>query len=72
MCVEKEWQKKGIGKQIVLAITEKAKEKNLPHLFMAARTHVIGFYEKLGFQVIGEIFPSKITKIPHKTMMMDL
>jgi len=72
MAVKKEYQKKGVGRKIVLTIVEKAKELKIPHLYMAARVHVIGFYEKLGFHVTGEIFPSKITQIPHKTMVMDL
>ena len=74
MAVQKEWQTKGVGKQTVLAIIEKAKQENLSHLYMSARTHVIGFYEKIGFQVKEEegTYPSKITKIPHKTMVMDL
>jgi N-acetylglutamate synthase-like GNAT family acetyltransferase len=72
MAVLKESQGKGVGKSIVLAMIEKAKELKVPHLYMAAREHVIGFYEKLGFHAEGGIFPSKITGIPHKTMVMDL
>jgi len=72
MAVKKEYQKKGVGKKIVLTIIKKAKELKITHLYVAARIYVIGFYKKLGFREIGKIFPSKITQIPHKTMIMDL
>ncbi|RBP92159.1 putative GNAT family N-acyltransferase [Cytobacillus firmus] len=66
ICVLKENRQSGSGKAIMDKIEEHAKKQGLPALKLNAQTQAIPFYEKLGYQVISEVFMD--AGIPHRTM----
>jgi len=51
MAVKKEFEKRGIGKEIYLSLEKEARNKNIKLITLNAREQSIGFYEKLGFTV---------------------
>ncbi len=51
-----EYRKKGIGKALMAKIEEYAKANNINELVLHAQLYVKDFYEKLGYQSVGEIF----------------
>lgn len=57
----------GVGAKIIEAGIEVLKEKNVHLLWCDARLVATGFYEKMGFEVLGEIY--EVPQIgPHKLM----
>ena len=68
MVVRPEWQKQGIGQQLVSRLVEKAVELGLNRVTLAARTDAVGFYERLGFVPTGGVFASLLTAVPHLPM----
>jgi len=49
MAVAKTHERKGIGKQIVAALENDAKEKHINSIILDARESAIEFYEKQGY-----------------------
>ena len=66
----KEYRKQGIGKLIMDAIEEYAKNNNMPFLILHAQLYVKDFYEHLGYIVEGEIFQE--AEINHVLMIKTL
>lgn len=61
----------GAGKQIIEFAIEKLKQKNIELLWCDARLEATGFYEKLGFITLGDIY--NVPHIgPHKLMFIEL
>jgi len=56
MAVSPGLQHKGIGAQIIRFAERITREKGFDTLMMHAREPVIGFYEKLGYHLVGEPF----------------
>ena len=52
MAVADDWQKKGVGRGIVLHMEGIARQQGAQHLFLHARDNALGFYQKLGYEVI--------------------
>jgi predicted GNAT family N-acyltransferase len=66
MAVRNNQQGKGIGQQIIRFAETLARDKGFKVLTMHARDTAIGFYEKQGYKVIGDMF-YEVT-IPHHKM----
>ena len=47
--VKIEFQRKGIGQDLIRFVESAAKEKNMERLFLSSNLSAVGFYEKLGF-----------------------
>jgi len=70
VAVRKEWRQHGVGKALMLAIIERAYMESATHIVLNAQTHALGFYEALGFNVVGgEFFMSGIG---HQVMIKRL
>ena len=63
--VLKQFRNLGVGKALVLFILEKL--KNEKFIYLIAQESVIGFYDNLGFDLIGEFFYE--AEIPHQKMV---
>ena len=63
--VLKQFRNLGIGKALVLFILEKLKIKKF--IYLIAQESVIGFYDNLGFDPIGEFFYER--EIPRQKMV---
>jgi len=52
MAVADDWQKKGVGREIVKHMEGIARQQGARHLFLHARDNALGFYQKLGYEII--------------------
>ncbi len=67
MAVEKIFQGKGIGKQILRLLEARAIKENAVKIIINARDHVLNFYKKSGYKIVSK-FDGSDTGIPHTTM----
>lgn len=72
MVVAPEWQHQGLGKAIIMALLERAAAEQAHTIVLDARTDAVGFYEKLGFEQISDVFPSAKTGVLHVRMQKKL
>jgi len=70
MAVADIYQGKGIGKKILLFAEQVAKRRGYSTIRMHARKTAVGFYEKIGYHIIGDEFTE--VGIPHYEMVKTL
>ena len=70
MAVLAAWRKTGIGSAMLGKLLAIAKEHGLSKVFLHAQTSAVGFYEKHGFNALGEEFMD--AGIPHRYMEKEL
>lgn len=68
LVVKKRHRNKGIGRKLMLKAISYAKEKQFQGMELDSQLPVIPFYEKLGFQTVGDVFDD--AGIPHKKMLL--
>ena len=56
MATDPAFQQKGLGKILITAAENLLKQKQIPFFWFNARQSAFGFYEKCGYQMIGELF----------------
>ncbi|MDW5376975.1 GNAT family N-acetyltransferase [Halomonas sp. HP20-15] len=61
---------RGIGLALMQAAIEAARERGHAHAELAAQTHALAFYRRLGFEAYGAEFMD--AGIPHRNMRLDL
>jgi predicted GNAT family N-acyltransferase len=66
MAVLAQSRRRGVGTRLLQALLERAKEKNMPRVFLHAQCDAIPFYQKQGFRVVGGVFME--AGIAHQTM----
>jgi GNAT superfamily N-acetyltransferase len=66
MAVLNNLQGKGIGRALMQFAENIARDLGYKKLTMHARATAVGFYEKLGYSVVGDVF-EEVT-LPHNTM----
>lgn len=70
MAVSQSLRGKGIGKQVLIALLEHARQEGHQELALHAQTHAIRFYERQGFIAEGEEFIE--ADMPHRLMRRRL
>jgi predicted GNAT family N-acyltransferase len=70
MAVPNNMQGKGIGRALMIFSENIARDQGYKKLIMHARKTALGFYQKLGYSVVGEEF-EEVT-IPHYVMEKNL
>jgi predicted GNAT family N-acyltransferase len=66
-----EFRRTGVGRAVMNALHDLARERGIALLTLAAQTHAIGFYERLGYVLRpGEVFLD--AGIEHRWMDFDL
>ena len=60
----------GIGRQVMDRIELLAGDRSLERLELHAQTHVEGFYERLGYETVSDVFEE--AGIPHVEMIKQL
>lgn len=60
----------GVGVALMRAAIQAARERGHPHVELAAQTHALAFYERLGFEAFGDEFLD--AGIPHRNMRLSL
>ena len=56
MAVAREYERKGIGRMIVGALEQEAKDKDVQTIVLDAREPAVGFYQKLGYRIEAESY----------------
>lgn len=56
MAVDPEYQRTGIGKQIILTLHQRAKQLKLKKIVLDAREPSLEFYHKLGYKIIQKSY----------------
>ncbi len=70
ICVLKDYRNKNYGTIVINELTKKAKDLGASSVHLHAQTHVVPFYEKLGFSKYGQEY--KEAGIKHINMMKDI
>lgn len=70
ICILSSYRKHGIGRVIIAALEQWAKEKGLAHAKLHGQTQAEGFYQKLGYHTASEMFMED--GIPHVLMKKTL
>jgi len=70
MAVLPDWQGQGVGRELVRAAVEGAREAGGRQLLAHARESAVPFYERLGFEVEGAPFVQ--VGLPHRTVSLRL
>jgi predicted GNAT family N-acyltransferase len=70
MAVLPDWRGRGIGRQLLEALLQQARARQLPTVFLHAQVGALGFYQAAGFVAEGETFMD--AGIPHRTMRRRL
>jgi predicted GNAT family N-acyltransferase len=71
MVVVPERQGQGLGTHILQALTKVAIERGASRLILNARVTKVKFYQKFGFEPVGEVFASSMTGVPHIRMQKE-
>lgn len=66
MAVRPDLQGQGLGRRLVEALEARLKADGIERVVLHARTHAAGFYDRLGYHVVGE--PYEEVGIPHVSM----
>ena len=56
VAVKKRYRGKGIGKMIMDSLIREAKNRQYTEVWLSSQYHAKGFYEKLGFIAVGDIY----------------
>ena len=70
MAVLKDWRGRGVGRPLLRTLLDLATRRGLSRVTLSAQTHALGFYERAGFDVVGEPFID--AGIPHRKMVKEL
>lgn len=62
----------GIGRALVTELERVAISEGSSEVVLNARDSAIGFYERLGYRVDGDLFVSEMTRLPHHPMKKSL
>ena len=70
VCVLAQARGTGLGAILMQATIKEIRRQGYPQAKLGAQVHALGFYERLGFHPVGDIFDD--AGIPHQEMVLDL
>jgi predicted GNAT family N-acyltransferase len=70
MAVDQDFRRLGIGSVIARAFETRSRAAGKAGIRLAARTHVVAFYESLGYKLDGQPFVPDHIPIPHIHMIL--
>ena len=70
VCVVKEFRGTGLGKKIMKALINKAKEQGMPSVSLSSQTQALEFYKGLGFEKASDEYME--AGIPHIKMNLKV
>lgn len=70
MAVRAPWRGRGVGDALLLALVDEARKRGWPDVHLNAQASAIGFYQRHGFQPVGERFFE--AGIEHQAMVLAL
>ena len=68
VAVDPEWRGAGVGSALIRTLVRTAECDGFSEIWLNARVPAIGFYERLGFEAVGDVFNTGRTDIPHRRM----
>jgi len=71
MAIDRRYQNKGIGREIVAYMEDIARKNNAEQLILHARDNALGFYEKLGYKITEKSY-LLFNSIQHYKMRKEL
>ena len=72
MAVDPSRQGGGIGRAVLAAAIEAARDAGAPLIWANARMTAMSFYESAGFVAVGEEYLTAETRLPHKKIVLPL
>ena len=72
MAVDWPAQHHGVGRLLIATVTERLRRAGVEVLWCNARDSAIGFYSRLGFEVVGDGFVLPESGIAHHVMVRDI
>jgi N-acetylglutamate synthase-like GNAT family acetyltransferase len=60
----------GVGALLLRAGIDAARELGADHVWANARTAVLGFYTRAGFEIVSDEFISEATDLPHHRILL--
>jgi GNAT superfamily N-acetyltransferase len=72
MAVEPGRQRGGLGRALLAAAIERIKADGADVLWASARDSALGFYERVGMEVVGDAYVPDATGLPHHVVVLDL
>jgi ribosomal protein S18 acetylase RimI-like enzyme len=72
MAVDEPYQRHGLGRLLVTTAVERLRSQAVEVLWCNARDSAAGFYDRLGFEVVGEGFVLPESGFAHHVMVRDL
>jgi GNAT superfamily N-acetyltransferase len=72
MAVDDRRQGEGIGRKLLLAATERLLRLGADAVWANARDSALGFYQHLGWQVVGDGFVHGPMALPHHVVVLEL
>ena len=72
MAVDESYQRHGLGTLLVTTVIDRLQAGGVDVLWCNARDSAAGFYDRLGFQVVGEGFVLPESGFAHHVMLRDL
>lgn len=70
VAVRETFRKHGVGKAVMIAILERARDEEADYVVLNAQSHALEFYRGLGFDTLGGEF--RMSGIPHQVMLLGL
>ena len=70
VCVLKDYRGKGLGKDIMLALIQRAKDENMQEVALSSQVSALNFYLSLGFEKCSEEYME--AGIPHVKMKKEI
>ena len=72
MAVDPSRQGTGVGRLVLAEGIDAARAGGALVLWANARTSALGFYERMGWRVVGEEYIASDSNLPHYPMLLDL
>lgn len=66
ICIRKDYRGQSYGKYVIEVMEQTIREHGYSLAKLGAQTHAITFYERLGYQIVSDVFMD--AGIPHVTM----
>lgn len=67
-----EEQRAGLGTVLMAALVAEARRRELAHVWLNSRMPAVRFYERLGFERVGETFYTPVVHLEHVRMELAL
>ena len=72
MAVDSGAQQHGVGRRLLLTAIERIRAGGGEVLWANARDSALGFYERIGMEVVGDGYVTADTRLPHHVVVLDL